>query len=211
MAKKYLKVEEQWFNMTWQLTDECFGRLIRNLFYYAVNRQEQPMTAGQKQIFDVFKGFVDREKSIRDKRIKARENKTEQNSSKRNKEKDGEKDKETKKESNKEKRKEKEREGEKEIGADSAEGRVRTRTLPMKRPTVEEISEFCTEKGYSVNAEDFYAYYSSNGWMVGKNPMRDWKAALSRWQIKENKNLKGDKSYDDSEFRPLTGFKHGSY
>lgn len=58
---------------------------------------------------------------------------------------------------------------------------------PMKHPTLEEVQAYVTEKGYSVDAESFIAFYESNGWKVGKNPMKSWRAALVTWQ-KRNAN-----------------------
>ena len=58
---------------------------------------------------------------------------------------------------------------------------------PMKRPTLEEVQAYIAEKGYSVDAESFIAFYESNGWKVGKNPMKSWRAALVTWQ-KRNVN-----------------------
>lgn len=48
-------------------------------------------------------------------------------------------------------------------------------------PTVEEVRAYCTEKGYTVDPQRFVDYYTSNGWRVGKNPMKDWKAAVRTW------------------------------
>lgn len=48
-------------------------------------------------------------------------------------------------------------------------------------PTVEEVSKYCKESGYSVDAQRFVDFYSSKGWMVGKNKMKDWKAAVRNW------------------------------
>jgi hypothetical protein len=56
-------------------------------------------------------------------------------------------------------------------------------------PTIEEIKAYCSEEGYNkVNAEIFHAHYESNGWMVGKNRMKDWKAAVRRWEKSEYGN-----------------------
>lgn len=52
-------------------------------------------------------------------------------------------------------------------------------------PSVEEVGSYCRENGYSVDPEHFVNYYTSNGWRVGKNPMKDWKAAVRTWQRKE--------------------------
>lgn len=49
-------------------------------------------------------------------------------------------------------------------------------------PTVEEVREYCFERKNSVDAEKFVNYYSSNGWMVGRNKMKDWKASVRTWE-----------------------------
>ena len=55
------------------------------------------------------------------------------------------------------------------------------------KPTEDEVREYCREKGYTkVNAADFIDYYESNGWMVGKNKMKDWRRTVSRWERMEN-------------------------
>ena len=56
----------------------------------------------------------------------------------------------------------------------------------MKRPTLDEVRAKIIERGYSVDAEAFWNYYESNGWKVGKNPMKKWESALVTWQRKEN-------------------------
>lgn len=56
---------------------------------------------------------------------------------------------------------------------------------PQKRftkPTLEEVQAYCQERGNNVDAQKWYDYYSSNGWRVGKNPMKDWKAAIRTWE-----------------------------
>lgn len=50
------------------------------------------------------------------------------------------------------------------------------------KPTREEISAYCAERGNKVDPEKFLAYYESNGWKVGRNPMKDWKAAVRNWE-----------------------------
>lgn len=57
-------------------------------------------------------------------------------------------------------------------------------------PTVDEVRTYCTEKGYVLDADRFVDYYTSNGWKVGKNPMKDWKAAVRTWNGKERPNGK---------------------
>lgn len=48
-------------------------------------------------------------------------------------------------------------------------------------PTREELLSYVNEKGLSIDPDRFLDYYESNGWMVGKNKMKDWKAAVRNW------------------------------
>lgn len=50
------------------------------------------------------------------------------------------------------------------------------------KPTVEQVRAYCQERQNGVNPEKFVDYYDSNGWKVGKNPMKDWKAAVRTWE-----------------------------
>ena len=49
------------------------------------------------------------------------------------------------------------------------------------KPTVEEIAAFCKEKKININVNKFFLHYESNGWHVGKSPMKSWKAAVQKW------------------------------
>jgi hypothetical protein len=49
-------------------------------------------------------------------------------------------------------------------------------------PTVEQVAEYCRERNNGIDAEHFHTHYSANGWRVGRNPMRDWQAAVRTWE-----------------------------
>lgn len=78
-------------------------------------------------------------------------------------------------EQDKDKGKGKDKDKDKEIGG---AGEKRERFTP---PSIFEIDDYCKEKGFTVDAATFIAFYESKGWMVGKNKMKNWKAALSGW------------------------------
>lgn len=67
-------------------------------------------------------------------------------------------------------------------GAQSAKPPAHTRFSP---PSAEEIEAYCEEKGFLLDAERFVDYYASIGWRVGKNPMKDWRAAVRTWVKKD--------------------------
>lgn len=52
----------------------------------------------------------------------------------------------------------------------------------FKKPTLEEVREYCRERGNKVDPQQWMDHYTSNGWKVGKNPMKDWKAAIRTWE-----------------------------
>ena len=56
------------------------------------------------------------------------------------------------------------------------------------KPTIQEIQAHILEKGYTFDAEAFYAFYESNGWKVGRNPMKNWKMACTTWAKNRNNN-----------------------
>ena len=49
-------------------------------------------------------------------------------------------------------------------------------------PTVDEVAHYCQERGNQVDPDAFVNFYTSKGWMVGKNKMKDWKAAVRTWE-----------------------------
>ena len=59
---------------------------------------------------------------------------------------------------------------------------------PVKRfqkPTIEEVKAYIAEKGYDVDAERFWNFYEAKDWFIGKNKMKNWRAAVATWQKKE--------------------------
>jgi predicted phage replisome organizer len=62
-------------------------------------------------------------------------------------------------------------------------------------PPIDEIRDYCNERNNNINAEQFHDFYSAKGWMVGKNKMKDWRAAVRTWE-------RHDKPV--SEYRDLT-------
>lgn len=54
-------------------------------------------------------------------------------------------------------------------------------------PTVDEVTAYCMERENFVDPARFVDFYASKGWMIGKNPMKDWKAAVRTWEKGEDK------------------------
>ena len=85
---------------------------------------------------------------------------------------------------------------EKEIIKEREKEKTARRFIP---PTVEEVKARIDEMGYTFDAEAFIAFYQSNGWMVGKSKMKDWRAAMVTWQKREPRFPRGGKSSSTSK------------
>lgn len=57
-------------------------------------------------------------------------------------------------------------------------------------PSLEEVTAYCRERHNDVNPQKWHDFYSAKGWMVGKNKMKDWKAAVRTWEQKNEKPFK---------------------
>lgn len=76
------------------------------------------------------------------------------------------------------------------------------------KPTIEEIKKYCLERKNSINPSQFFDYYESKGWLIGKNQMKDWKAAIRTWEQNKNKynnntttEQEGEFDYDNTPYR----------
>ncbi len=103
------------------------------------------------------------------------------------KEKEKEKVKEKVKENEKEKEKEKVKEKESKNNSNNIYmcGEKISPQTPRKKfvkPTVEEVRNYCLERKNNVDPERFVNFYESKDWFVGKNKMKDWKAAVRTWE-----------------------------
>jgi len=86
---------------------------------------------------------------------------------------------------------EKEREKERRIIEIEEEKSIKKKSSSKKftKPTIEEIEAYCQEKRFSIDATYFFDHYEANGWMVGKTPMKDWKATLRNWDRKNKQSI----------------------
>lgn len=81
-----------------------------------------------------------------------------------------------------------------------------TTTTNRKRftpPTLQEVQDYCNERGNGLSAESFIDYYTANGWRVGKNPMKDWKACVRTWERTEYNRKSGTESKKGVTFYEL--------
>lgn len=63
------------------------------------------------------------------------------------------------------------------------------------KPSLQDVIDYCNERNNCVDANKWYDYYTANGWKVGKNPMKDWKACVRTWE--RNTNITAQPSDND--------------
>lgn len=78
---------------------------------------------------------------------------------------------------------------------ESSRGEKAKRFYP---PTLDEVKQYCEERKNNIDPMAFIDFYSSKGWMIGKNRMKDWKAAVRTWERKRKEQSKAESSvYDE--------------
>lgn len=76
------------------------------------------------------------------------------------------------------------------ISTDDKINMLATKVYPVakkeyfSKPSIDEVREYCSLKNSCVNADEFWNFYESKGWVIGKSPMKNWHAALATWERK---------------------------
>lgn len=52
------------------------------------------------------------------------------------------------------------------------------------KPSVDDIASYCRERNNGIDPQNFFDFYESKGWMVGRTKMKDWKASVRTWEAK---------------------------
>ncbi len=83
--------------------------------------------------------------------------------------------------------------------ADDFSPPVREPAKKFQKPTIEQIRAYCKEAGKNIDAEAFFDFYEAKGWVVGRAPMKDWKAAVRNWAKNESQFLRRKVNSDGQE------------
>ena len=67
-------------------------------------------------------------------------------------------------------------------------------------PTPEEVQNYCNERGNGISGTEFCDFYTSKGWKVGREPMKDWKAAVRTWEAKRKNNTQTNQTITIDEY-----------
>lgn len=90
-----------------------------------------------------------------------------------------------------------------ETESEDPEEQKKKQRAPFQKPTVEEIDSYIRNKGYPVDAQEFYNYYEDKEWHCGKIPMRNWKNAVYAWNKNQKRwsDEKAQKAADKNSFQ----------
>jgi hypothetical protein len=66
------------------------------------------------------------------------------------------------------------------------ESKVKESNIP---PTIQEVADYCQERNNGIDPNRWFNHYQAKGWMIGKNKMKDWKAAVRTWEVEDKPKL----------------------
>ena len=173
---KYLKVFTDLLEVAEGLSDGALARLFRAMLRYALDGTEPQMKSSERALWTVARQNIDRETAAYESKVKHLQrgrssvSKTTRSVSEEDKDKEKEKD------------KDKDKDKDIYIGGEPPVPPAPKAHIYIQPPSLEEVESYCRERKNRVNPQYFYDYYQSNGWRVGKNPMKDWKAAVRSWE-----------------------------
>ena len=172
-------------------TDSQLGRLIRAMLAYSVSGAVPELRGSERFIWPMLQDRLDRDEENYRKRCEKNRANAAKGGRPKNRsvilETDGFSEKPKKPKENKN---ENENENEPVVEKKKENGKL-TADKPrggFSPPTKEELETYCAQQGFSLDTGQFLDYYESNGWMVGRNKMRSWQAAVRNWVRKEKQN-----------------------
>ena len=175
MAREYFCAYHSYIKQCKGLSDSELGRLFRALLEYSASGKVPELNGRESVAFDFMSANIDRDAES----YKDTCNRNRENISKRY---DRIRSNTSVFETYQEKEEEKEKEELLKKDISNEISQKSTRQKKFVPPTVEEVASYCLERKNKVDAAYFVDHYTSNGWKVGKQNMKDWKAAVRTWE-----------------------------
>lgn len=191
--KKSFVMYESWGTAIEKMSNEQAGELIKAIYAYQKDPDAAPKDPALAFVFELIKQQLDADSQRYKEACAARSEAGKKGG--RPKANASDKKQMVSEESKKskcfsEKAKKADNEYDNDLKENTLEGVKEKRFAP---PTLQEVKDYCLKMGYThVDAERFIDYYTSNGWMVGKNRMKDWKAAVRNWDKREKNPQRQD-------------------
>lgn len=181
MAIEYFCCYHSYRKKCEKLTDQELGRLFRALLMYSETGERQELAGRESIAFDFIADDIDRAKEAYEEKCrKNRENGLKANGTDRNRSVPNAPQ-------NKEEEKDKNKDKDKPLKG----GNMREKFSP---PSLQEVTDYCRERGNGVDPERFVDFYAAKGWKVGSQPMKDWKAAVRTWEKRDEEKKRAQPS-----------------
>ena len=175
MAREYFCAYHSYIKQCKGLSDGELGRLFRALLEYSASGKVPELNGRESVAFDFMSANIDRDaESYKDTCNRNRENISKRYERIRSNT--------SVYETYQEKEEEKEKEELLKKDISNEISKKSTRQKKFVPPTEEEVAAYCLERKNKVDAAYFVDHYTSNGWKVGKQNMKDWKAAVRTWE-----------------------------
>lgn len=84
-------------------------------------------------------------------------------------------------------------------------------SVSFKKPEVSDIKEYCLERKNNVDAETFFDFYESKGWLIGKNKMKSWKACVRTWEKSRNNKTNNNDRTTSHKHKGGVDYGDGSF
>lgn len=196
----YIKVYKDFISIAEALDNGQRGKLFLAILQYANGQEPTGLSGAEYIAFLTIKAQIDRDQS--EYASKSEKNRENGRKGGRPKKANGFEENrtvfsETQKSQDKEKDKDKEEEKDKEVSPKPPKPKTERKFQP---PTEREVAEYSRQSGYYVDAQRFVSWYTSNGWRVGKNPMKDWQAAVRTWASKDKKENQKNRILRDEDY-----------
>lgn len=183
VARNYAALKHEYLSEMDALTDSEFGRLCRELLRYSIDGTESQMEGNERFYWNRVKRQEDYAKDSYSEKCE----KNSENAKKRWQKNKANERNNVRPHANECETCQYENENKNKNNTQATNvAKSKKRQSRFRPPTRESVSAYCVERGNSVDSDSFCDYYESNGWRVGKNPMKDWKAAVRSWERRDN-------------------------
>lgn len=92
--------------------------------------------------------------------------------------------------------------------SDEDERDLKPNRIVFQRPSVDDVVQYAQEKKIDIDAESFWNFYDSKGWMVGKNKMKNWRSCVGGWAARNKPKPKESRIIQDREERERYFLEH---
>ena len=178
---KYLKIFTDFLDVVEPLTDDERGRLFMAMLSYALDGSQPDLIGNERFVWAVAKQHINREVAAYKTKVEAGREAGRKSGEARRKQNEPTGIKANQMNQDNDNEKNKNNNNDKNNDNDSLSTGGAAPVERESRPTLEEVISFSQEAGLQTDAQYFYSYYTANGWHIGNQSIRDWKATLKAW------------------------------